>query len=181
MSWHLWSHFCVETHAKQTGNSDATHWVPPTTLIPILYSDLEKVGYVMDMTYNSTIIEGNLYMENVPVKKGTDTLYCTFYNPDTSPQPINSCYIGTIDLSIANNANAGIQIYLPGEVSLGVTKEALVSAYGDPDLLETAFASDTYTWNGENENQGFMAEVSPVNNQVIRLVLKNVPVTGGVQ
>jgi len=151
------------------------------TKLPILYSDLEKLNYYLDAIYSSTIIEANKFMTDVPVKKGSDTLYCTFYNPDVNPQPINNCYIGAIDLSAGNNPNAGIQVYLPGEVSLGVTRDALVSAYGDPDLIEQAFASDTYTWYGVDENQGFLAEVSPVNNQVIRIYLKNIPVTGGQQ
>ncbi len=151
------------------------------TQLPILPTDLQKLGYVLDATYGSTIIEANRYMENIPMRKGTDTLYCTFYNPDTIAQPISSCSIGAIDLSYANNANNSIQLYLPGEVSLGITREALISAYGDPDMLVTAFASDTYTWNGETENQSFLAEVSTVNNQVIRLCLRSLPVTGGVQ
>lgn len=151
------------------------------TQLPLLPSDLEKLGYMLDSGYGSTIVEPNQYLENIPLRKGTDTLYCTFYNPDTSAQPISSCSIGALDLSYANNANNSIQIYLPGEVSLGITKEALVSAYGDPDLLVTAFASDTYTWDGDTENKSFSAEISTVNNQVVRIFLKNIPVTGGQQ
>ncbi len=151
------------------------------TKLPIPYSDMEKAGYTMDYNYGSTIVEANQYIENVPVRKGSDTLYCTFFNPDTAPQPINVCSIGAIDLTAGNNVNKGIQIYLPGEVTIGITRDALVSAYGDPNTLVPGFAADTYTWNGENENQGFVAEVSPINNQVIRIFLKNIPVTGGRQ
>lgn len=151
------------------------------TKLPILYSDMENVGYDLDSAYRSTIIEANKYIENVPLKRGNDTLYCTVYNPDAAPQPISACSIGAIDLSAANNPNAGILIYLPGEVSLGITKDSLISAYGKADLVETAFAADTYTWNGENDNQSFVAEVSPSSGQVIRIVLRNIPVTGGKQ
>ena len=151
------------------------------TQLPILPADLQKIGYVMDNNYGSTIVEPNQYMENIPMRKGQDILYCTFYNPDTVAQPIGNCIIGALDLSYTNNANNSIQVYLPGEVSLGITKDALTSAYGEPDFLERAFASDTYTWYGDIENESFMAEISTVNNQVIRIYLKNIPVTGGKQ
>lgn len=151
------------------------------TKLPIAAGDLEKIGYSLDSAFNSTIIEPNQYMENVAMKKGSDTLICTFYNPDTTAQPISNCSVGAIDLSYGNNANGSIKLYMPGEISLGVSVDALLSAYGNPDMLETAFAADTYTWYGETENQGFVAEVSTVNKQVIRLYLKNIPVTGGQQ
>ena len=151
------------------------------TKLPIPCSGLEKAGYSLDSTYGSTIIEPNQYIDKVPMRKGADILYCTVYNADTVPQPISSCSIGAIDLSVTNNANSGIQVYLPGEVTLGITKEALISAYGEPNKLETSFAYDTYIWNGESENHCFLAEISAINNQVIRIQIKCIPVSGGPQ
>lgn len=145
------------------------------TALPLIYSDLEKLGYVVDTVYSSTILDANNYLENIPVKKGSDTLYCTFYNADTVPQSIVNCYIGTIDLSTINNTTAGIEIYLPGEIALGINSEALISAYGEPDILERGFSCDTYIWNGTDANEKFLAEVSPVNNTIIRIYLEAVP------
>ena len=150
------------------------------TKIPMAFEDLQKLGYAIDEQYASIVMEPNKYKENIAVAKGADKLYCTFYNDDTVPQPITNCKIGCIDISSSNIPENGIQIYLP-EVTLGITKEALVSAYGDPTEITTSFSCDTYHWHGDNDMQSFMAEISPVTGKVIRLQLKNIPVTGGSQ
>jgi len=151
------------------------------TSIPLAFKDLEKLGYSIDDQYASLIIEANKYKEGVVVNKGDDKMLCTFYNDDTVPQPITNCTIGCIDLSASNIVENGIQVYLPGEVILGITKDSLISAYGEADEVVTAFACDTYTWKSEGAMQSFMAEISPVTGQVIRIQLKNIPVTGGSQ
>lgn len=196
-TYYIWNLFLPHLNGDKTGSDDpsgneglsftsdwSTYQVridDIMTRLPIPWEDMEKIGYKLDGVVGSTIVEPNMYIEGIKVIKGSDSMTCTFYNPDAAPLPIEDCYIGAIDLEVANNANTGIQIYLPGEVCLGIDKEKLVSAYGTPDNLETAFSCDTYYWNGDNENQGFVAEVSPVNNQVIRIYLKNIPVTGGAQ
>jgi len=151
------------------------------TALPIVYADLNKLGYEVDSYYSSIIIEPNKYIENVVVNKGSDSILCTFYNDNTVAQPIVDCKIGSIDIAAANQQTNGIKIYLPGEILLGVSKDNLISAYGSPDETITAFASDTYIWHGVDENHSFLAEISPVTNQVIRMQIKNIPVTGGVQ
>lgn len=146
------------------------------TSLPLLYNDLYKLGYSLDDRYSRNILEPNSVMEKVPVLKGRDIIYCTIYNPHATPKPITECTIGGFDLSASDIPQNGISIYLPGEVTMGITKDSLLAAYGDPDVLTTGFSSDTYTWKGENENQSFVAEISPVNNQVIRISLNNVPI-----
>lgn len=145
------------------------------TKLPLLYEDLNKLGYSIDSSAASTILEPNSYADNIPVKKGSDTLICAFYNPETTPQPITKCSIGGIDVIASNIVQNSISVFLPGEVTLGITREALESAYGKPDESSTGFSADTYIYNGENDNQRFMAEISPVTNQVIRLQLRNIP------
>ena len=151
------------------------------TTIPFTYKDLNNLGYTIDSSYNSTLIEPNKYIDNVPIYKGDDLIYCTLYNAETKALPITSCNIGCVDISASDQKDNGIQVYLPGEVRLGITEEALKSAYGEPNEIEHAFACDSYTWTTENHNQSFMAEISPTTKQVIRLQLKNIPVTGGKQ
>lgn len=145
------------------------------TQLPLLYEDLNKLGYSIDSSASSTILEPNSYVENIPVTKGTDKILCAFYNPETTPQPIINCSIGSIDVIASNIVQNSISVYLPGEVTLGITREALESAYGKPDESISGFSADTYIYKGETENQQFMAEISPVTNQVIRLQLKNIP------
>ena len=142
--------------------------------LPILYSDIEKAGYIIDVFYNSSILDTNMYMESIPLKKGSDTLYCTFVNTDDVPQQITSCYICAIDLSVENNTAAGIEICLPGNVALGTSRDALISAYGEPDILNIGFSRDTYIWNGSQASERFLAEVNPTNNCVVRIVLATV-------
>lgn len=150
------------------------------TKVPMAFEDLKKVGYTIDEQYSSIVMEPNKYKEHVAVVKGADKVYCTFYNDDTVPQPISNCKIGCIDISSSDLPENGIQIYLP-EVTLGITKEALLSAYGEPTETATSFSCDTYIWKGDNDMQSFMAEISPITGKVIRLQLKNIPVTGGSQ
>ena len=145
------------------------------TELPLSYENLSKLGYAIDSSASNTILEPNTYQENIPVMKGSDKLLCSFYNPETTPQPISSCLIAGIDISASNLPHNGIRIYMPGEVRLGITREALESAYGEPDNVVAGFAADTLTWNGEREGQSFMAEVSPLTNLVIRLQLRNIP------
>lgn len=152
------------------------------TALPIVYSELAKLGYAIDTSYVSNIIEPNMYVENVPVYKGRDLIYCAFYNDSTNPLPISDCKIGCFDISAGDQQENSISVYLPGEVSLGMTKESLLAAYGDATEVTPSFSCDIYTWRTEGvENQSFMAEVSPVTNQVIRLQLTYIPVTGGKQ
>lgn len=151
------------------------------TSVPLPFEDLQKIGYTIDDQASSLIMEPNKYKENVAVVKGTDKLYCTFYNDDTVPQPITNCKIGCIDISAANLPQNGIRLYLPGEVTLGITKDALLSAYGEASEVMTSFSCDTYTWKSEGDMQSFMAEISPITGQVIRIQIKNIPVTGGSQ
>lgn len=165
------------------------------TSLPLPYEDLSKVGYTIDESYKNNIIEPNQYVENIPVMKGKDIVYCAFYNDDTVAQPITSCKIGAVDLSLTSNPQNTISIYLPGEISLGVSKEALLSAYGDPNQIVPSFACDTYTWTRNSDilgstegetNDGsvpasFLAEVRPSDGAVIRIKLTNIPVTGGKQ
>lgn len=152
------------------------------TTLPIPYSNLQNIGYSIEDTYDNIIIEPNKYIESVPVYKGRDRIFCAFYNDDTVAQPITNCKIGCIDIFAADQVENGIRIYLPGEICLGVTDEFLFSAYDDPTESISAFSSDTHIWRiPDVENQSFMAEVSPVTKQVIRLQLRYIPVTGGVQ
>ena len=61
-------------------------------------------------------------------------------------------------------------------------KSALIAAYGEPDKTSTSFAADLLTWYGEDaENQLFEAEINAANGKIIRLHLRNIPVTGGSQ
>ncbi len=145
------------------------------TKLPLLYEDLNKLGYSIDSSAASTILEPNSYVENITVTKGSDKILCSFYNAETTPQPIINCGIGCIDVIASNIVQNSISVFLPGEVTLGITREALESAYGKPNESISGFSADTYIYNGETENQRFMAEISPVTNQVIRLQLKNIP------
>lgn len=152
------------------------------TALPIVFEDLAKRGYAIDNSYVSNIVEPNMYVENVPVYKGRDLIYCVFYNDSTEPQPISDCKIGQFDISAGDQTENSISVYLPGEVSLGMTRESLLSAYGNATETIPSFSCDTYIWRTEGvENQSFLAEVSPVTNQVIRLQLTYIPVTGGKQ
>jgi len=152
------------------------------TALPIPYADLTNLGYIIDDYYNTIIIEPNKYVSDVPVRKGGDVVYCTFYNDQTYAQPITACKIGCFDIKKADQAQNGIVVYLPGNICLGVTKEFLVSTYGTPHELISNFACDTLIWRiQDTENQWFMAEISPTTGQVIRLQLVYIPVTGGQQ
>lgn len=172
----------------QDGQSFAATWTSfqvridgGMTSIPLPYSDLEKAGYTFDDKYSSLIMEPNKYKEGVVLCKGKDKLTVTVYNDDTVAQPVTSCKICCLDYAAGQIPNNGIKIYFPGEVTLGITKEALLSAYGDADEETSAFACDTYIWNGESEAQSLLAEVSPITGQVIRLKVTNIPVSGGEQ
>lgn len=151
------------------------------TSIPLSYADLEKVGYTVEENNASLIVEPNKYKENVVLTKGSDKLTVWIYNDDTVSQPVTSCKICAVDYIASQIPNNGIRLYFPGEVTLGVSKEMLISAYGDPDNVDSAFSCDTYTWSGESESQSLLAEISPVTGQVIRLRVCNVSVTGGEQ
>lgn len=151
------------------------------TSVPLSYSDLEKVGYKVEEKNAGLIVEPNKYKENVALVKGSDKLTVWVYNDDTVAQPVTSCKICCLDYIASQIPNNGIRIYFPGEVTLGISKETLISAYGDPDEEDTAFSCDTYTWNGESEAQSLLAEISPITGQVIRIRVCNIPVTGGVQ
>lgn len=152
------------------------------TALPIVFEDLAKLGYSIDGSYDNIIIEPNMYVENIPVLKGRDLVYCVFYNDTTEPQPISSCKIGSFDFAAANQQENRISVFLPGEVCLGMTKESLLAAYDDPDETISSFSSDTLIWRvKDTENQFFLAEISPVTNLVIRLQLTYIPVTGGKQ
>lgn len=151
------------------------------TSIPFAFEELKKMGYTIDDKYDDIIIEPNQYYSGVAVNKGNDKIICTFYNEDTVAQPIVDCKIGAVDISASDQKENGIKIYLPGEVTLGITKEALLSAYGDPDDTVSGFSCDTLTWKGAGDLQSLMAEISPATGQMIRLCLQNIPVTGGAQ
>lgn len=151
------------------------------TKIPLIYADLEKVGYKVEEKNAGLIVEPNKYKEDVVLIKGSDKLTVWLYNDDTVAQPVTSCKICAVDYIASQIPNNGIKIYFPGEVTLGISKDLLISAYGDPDEEDNAFSCDTYTWNGESESQSLLAEISPVTGQVIRLRVCNIPVTGGQQ
>jgi len=151
------------------------------TAIPFAFEDLKKMGYTIDDKHDDLIIEPNQYYSGVVVNKGNDKIICTFYNEDTVAQPIMDCKIGAVDISASDQKENGIKIYLPGEVTLGITKDALLSAYGDPDDTVSGFSCDTLTWKGAGELQSLVAEISPATGQMIRLCLQNIPVTGGAQ
>lgn len=151
------------------------------TSIPFAFEDLKKMGYTIDDKYDDIIIEPNQYYTGVVVNKNNDKICCTFYNEDTVAQPIAGCKIGAMDISASDQKENGIKIYLPGEVTLGISKEALLSAYGDPDDTVSGFSCDTLTWKGAGELQSLTAEISPATGQLIRLSLQNIPVTGGAQ
>lgn len=151
------------------------------TSVPLSYSDLEKVGYKVEEKNAGLIVEPNKYKEDVALVKGSDKLTVWVYNDDTVAQPVTSCKICCLDYIASQIPNNGIRIYFPGEVTLGISKETLLSAYGEPDSEDSAFSCDTYIWNGESEAQSLLAEISPITGQVIRLRVCNIPVTGGVQ
>lgn len=149
--------------------------------LPISYEDMTKLGYKVDSNKTSLIIEPNQYVENIGIYKGSDKLICSIYNDTTSAQPITACKIGSIDLSVANNNTNSITLYLPGEIHLGVSRDDIYAAYGSPNDVTTSFAADLCTWAGEDDRHCLIAEISPANQQVIRIHLKNIPVTGGSQ
>lgn len=152
------------------------------TQLPLKYEDMKKLGYSIDSDYTKTLIEPNQYLDAIRLEKGNDRLVCTFYNDTTAAKPVTECKIGAIDLSISNAPSNGIKLYLPGEVTLNMTKQSLIAAYGEPDSTSTSFAADLLTWHGEDkENQLFEAEINASSGKIIRLHLRNIPVTGGSQ
>lgn len=152
------------------------------TQLPLKYEDMKKLGYSIDSDSTQILIEPNQYLNNIKLEKSDDILICTFYNDTTAAKPITDCKIGAIDLSISNAPSNGIKLYLPGEVTLNMTKQSLIAAYGEPDKTSTSFAADLLTWHGEDkENQLFEAEVSATSGKIIRLHIRNIPVTGGSQ
>ena len=172
--------------ASETFKSDWTSFQvrldDGVTQLPLKYEDMKKLGYTIDSDYTQTLIEPNQYLDNIKLEKVNDYLVCTFYNDTTAAKPITECIIGAIDLSISNAPSNGIKLYLPGEVTLNMEKAALVAAYGEPDNTSTSFAADLLTWYGEDkENQLFEAEINASNGKIIRLHLRNIPVTGGSQ
>lgn len=192
-SWNLFLPYVggqttADTEDPQPGQSFTADWDTfqiridgGMTSIPLLYEDLQKIGYDIEDRYSSYIMEPNKYIEDVIVSKGQDKIRCAFYNDDVVAQPITSCKIGAVDIRASDQPNNGIKIYLPGEVTLGITRDTLESAYGSPDYTESAFSSDTLTWKGASELQYFLSEISPVTGQVIRLKIFNVAATGGIQ
>jgi len=192
-SWNLFLPYVggqlpVGTEDPQSGQSFTADWSTfqvridgGMTSVPLLYEDLQKIGYDIEDKYSSYIMEPNKYVEDVIVSKGQDKIRCAFYNDDVVAQPISSCKIGAIDIRASDQPNNGIKIYLPGEITLGITRDTLESAYGAPDYAESAFSSDTLTWKGASDLQYFLAEISPITGQVIRLKIFNVATTGGVQ
>lgn len=146
--------------------------------LPISYEDITKLGYQIDSSQEEVIIEPNTYIDNISVYKGNDKIICSLYNDTTSAQPITACKIGAIDLSAANNTGNSITLFLPGEINLGISRNSLYAAYGDPDKVTTSFAADLCVWEGEDDRHCLIAEISPANQQVIRIQLKNIPVTG---
>ena len=151
------------------------------TSIPLSYEDLEKVGYTVEEKNAGLIVEPNKYKEDVVLVKGSDKLTVWVYNDDTVAQPVTKCKVCCLDYIASQIPNNGIRIYFPGEVTLGISKEALLSAYGDPNDEQSSFSCDTYIWNGESESQSLLAEISPITGQVIRLRVCNNPITGGDQ
>lgn len=152
------------------------------TSLPIPYEDLSKMGYYIDDYYKSDVVEPNKYVVNVPIYKGQDLIYCSIYNDTTAPLPITNCKIGSISIASADQEYDGISIFLPGNVKLGVTKDFVISTFGDNAEKVSEFASDTYIWRiAGTENQYLKAEVNPQTNTVIRLELTYIPVTGGEQ
>ena len=153
------------------------------TALPLNFADLNNIGYELSSEYVSRTIEANQYEEFIPVTKGNDTLYCTFYNDQTSAQPFASCKIVALDLRAAECPSESIQMYLPGEITLNVTREALLSAYGEPDSKSSGFSADTYAWYNKGTDgvsimqQSFTAEISPKTGKVTRMYLQNLPVT----
>jgi len=153
------------------------------TALPLNFSDLSNLGYELDPSYVSRTLEANQTMEQVAVKKGDDIIYCTFYNDQTNPQALTACKVVGFDLSTTHSPNNSIQVYLPGEITLGVSRDVLLSAYGTPDVSSSGFSADTYVWYNKGADgvsimqQAFLAEISPVTGLVVRLSLQNVPVS----
>lgn len=146
--------------------------------LPITYEDISKLGYQIDDSKTDIIIDPNKCVEEIAIYKGTDKIICTLYNDSTSAQPITACKIGAVDLSSTNNKNDSITLFLPGEVRLGVSRNTLYDAYGEPDAVSNGFASDLCTWKGKDENHDLIVEISPATQKVIRIHLKNIPVSG---
>lgn len=152
------------------------------TSLPVPYEDLAKMGYSIDDYHKSDVIEPNKYVVNIPIYKGQDLIYCSIYNDTTAPLPITNCKIGSISIASADQEYDSISIFLPGNVQLGVTKDFVISTFGDNAEKVSEFASDTYIWRiTETENQYLKVEVNPQTNTVIRLQLTYIPVTGGEQ
>ena len=144
--------------------------------LPITYEDISKLGYQIDSEKTDLIVDPNKCIDEVAIFKGEDRLICSIYNDKTSAQPITSCKIGAIDLTSSNNSNNTITLFLPGEIHLGMSRDAIYDAYGEPDKITSSFASDLCTWTGEDDKHCLMVEVNPTNQKVIRIHLKNIPV-----
>lgn len=152
------------------------------TQLPLTYDAMKKLGYELDSSFTQMLVEPNQYIDQVKLLKTNDVLIVSFYNDTTAAKPITECKIGAIDLSIANAPSNGIKLYLPGEVTLNMDRQSLIAAYGEPNNTSTSFAADLLTWYGEDkENQLFQVEINASNNKIIRLHLRNIPVTGGNQ
>ena len=153
------------------------------TALPLNFSDLSNLGYELDPSYVARTLEANQTMERVEVHKGNDVIHCTFYNDQTNPQALTACKVVGFDLSTSQSPNNSIQVYLPGEITLGIPRDVLLSAYGTPDVSTSGFSADTYVWYNKGTDgvsitqQAFLAEISPVTGLVVRLSLQNIPVS----
>jgi len=151
--------------------------------LPVSFSDLENIGYEIDRSSENKTVDANMTLSNVPVLKDNDVIYCTFYNDQTAAQPIALCKIVAVDLRLSACPDNSIVMYLPGEIKMGSTLEALLSAYGEPASKEQGFACDTYVWYNLGSDgtpipqQSFLAEISPTTNTIVRLFLQNIPIS----
>ena len=197
-TFYAWNLFLPYVNGESTVNSNGSQSASSTfksdwtsfqvriddgiTQLPLKYEDMKKLGYKIESDYTQTLIEPNQYLDNIKLEKINDCFVCTFYNDTTTAKPITECKIGAIDLSMSNAPSNGIKLYLPGEVTLNMEKAAFIAAYGEPDKISTSFAADLLTWYGEDaNNQLFEAEINAASGKIIRLHLRNIPVTGGSQ
>lgn len=153
------------------------------TALPVKFSDLANIGYELERSDENKTVDANMTLSNVPVVKGNDVMYCTFYNPQTTAQPIALCSVVAIDLRSISCPDNSIKMYLPGEITMGTSREALLSAYGEPDVLEDGFSADTYIWYNTGSDgtplnqQSFCVEISLLTDSIIRMYLQNIPIS----
>lgn len=100
--------------------------------LPFNFSELGSLGWVGDRDdLDEVTLNPNQHTLGNELRNGDYIIRATFLNMTENVLPLSESYVGRVQVE-TRHKNSGIEVFFPGGITIGSTRDELIAAHGEP-------------------------------------------------